>query len=160
MKGRPRRALTTLRDLEQGNLSPGEKHLAEFLRSVQGGFRIPSGTIAFLKRATQRLFAGETPAEAFDLNRKRGARGVPASVYDQVGREIWAERYYGATYDEAVEVIASRHRLTRNTVTAYFAKSKRTGGVPAQTKCSKEHRLYPVNPIERQKYLEGRKKSP
>jgi hypothetical protein len=157
-KGRRRSGLETLRDLEQGNLSPGEKHLAEFLRSVQGGYRISSGTIKFLKLAIQRLFAGEPPAKAFKLNSKRGARGVPAAVSDQVAREIWAERRIGATYDEAVVVVASRHRLSRNTVKAYYSKSKQTGGVPPPAQS--QWLLYPVNPIERQKFLEGRKKSP
>ena len=147
---------TTLRDLEQGNLSVGERHLAEILRSLQEGSPISVPTIAFLKGAIRRLFAGEEPVKAFDLNKDRRTRGVPASVYDQVARAVWGERYYGATYDEAVLVVGKRYGLTRNTVTSYCSKSKRTGGVPPQKRS--EQPLYPVNPIERQEYLVGRLK--
>lgn len=151
-----RAAFETLRDLEQGNLSAGERHLAEVLRAVQEGYPIPSATTMFLKGAIRRLFAGEEPVKAFDLNKDRRTKGVPASVYDQVARAVWGERYYGATYDEAVLVVGKRYGLTRNTVTSYCSKSKRTGGVPPQKRS--EQPLYPVNPIERQEYLVGRLK--
>jgi hypothetical protein len=149
---------STIRDLELGRLSEGEKHLAEFVIAVQHGGRIPSRTFRFLKAALQQILAGEEPTTALKLNKKRGRRDVPASVCDQVAREVWAEKFYGANYDEAVEVVAKRHGLTRNTVASYYAKSKRTGGVPPQVRSSRQ--LYPVNPIERQKYLEGRLKNP
>lgn len=156
--GRARRhRFSTFRDLEQGNLSPGEKHLATFLRSVQGGYPIPSATMKFLKGAIQRLFAGDKPAKAFDLNTKRGARGVPASVYDQIAREVYFERMAGATYEEGVEVVASRRGLSRNTVTDYYSRSKASEGVPEEVvPLARPH--YPDDPVERVKFLGVRKK--
>ena len=156
MRNGRRRALMTLRDLEQAALSVGERHLAETLRALQEGDPIPAATTDFLKGAIRRFFSGEDAAKAFDLNSKPGARGVPASVSDQVAREVWGEQYYGANYEEAVLIVATRHGLARNTVTSYYKRSKRCGGVPERKRL--ERPLCPprTDPVNRQHYLDAR----
>lgn len=155
-KKKARRPLVTLRDLEQANLSVGEGHLAETLRALQEGYPIPAATTTFLKGAIRRLFAGDDPAKAFGLNSKQGARGIPASVFDQVAREVWGEQYYGANYEEAVWIVATRRGLARNTVTSFCQRSKRTGGIPEQKRSDRPLCPPATDPMVRQQYLEAR----